>query len=185
MQEKIYIIEDYGEKKVFYLTAEDGADMDASLKKAAEFATADGVRGMLSEIPDEYLEKAGLCRKEIPVAFFPDTVLAISEMEKAGIYRAECRSCSSFEDGFCFKYGGSCNPSDENNCCRGDNVYELSYDDDERQFSKKLYIEEDNPKLEDVLEKIQSEFPEVKEILESDYNPEDWSIERMGYRLIL
>lgn len=185
MQEKIYIIEDYGVKKVFYLTAEDDADMDASLKKAAELATADGVQGMLSEIPEKYLQKAGLCRKEIPVAFFPDTVLAISEMEKAGIYRAECRSCCSFEDGFCFKYGGSCNPSDENDCCRGDNIYQISYEDIEHEFKQRLYIEEDDPKLEDILEKIQSEFPEVKEILESDYEPESWSFERTGYRLIL
>ena len=174
MQEKIYIIEDYGEKKVFYLTAEDSADMDARLKKAAELATADGVRGMLSEIPNEYLEKAGLRKKEILVTFFPDTVLAISEMEEAGIYRAECRYCSAFEDGSCYKYGGICNPSDENDCCHGDNIYELCYEDIEYEFSQKLYIEEKNPELEEILKKIQSEFPEVKEILESDYEPECW-----------
>lgn len=178
MQEKIYMIKDYAKTKILYLMAEDGVDMDARLEEAKQLAISDGVKGMFHEIPKKYLEKVGLYPKEIPVVYCPDTVLAVSKMEKAGIHFAECRDCDAFEEGSCYRYGGICNPSTENDCCHGYNIYELSYEDIEYEFRRILYIDNENPNAEETAKIIQEEIPEVKEILESDYEPECWMIHK-------
>ena len=47
-----------------------------------------------------------------------------TEQEKAGVYEATCRDCSSFEDGSCFRHGGLCDPNAcDSDCVHGDNIF--------------------------------------------------------------
>lgn len=175
MQEKLYIIEDYTEKNILFLTAEDGVDMDAQLEKAVALAKADNVEAYLSTIPDQYLEKVGLQRKNIAIKRQKECRLFETALEKAGIYHAQCRHCISFNKGYCLKHSKFVDPSENARCCHGMNIYGLGYDDGYVEFFFLLHINLDDQEPEEIAELIQNEFPEVREILNSKrYDPCYW-----------
>lgn len=84
-------------------------------------------------------------------------------LEKLGYGIARCRHCNSFEEGSCYRYGGTCNPDAANlDCLHGDCIAVLS---SEEKPGAGVCIELDDICDEETLEEVREQIPEITKAL--------------------
>lgn len=174
MNQKIVVFEDYGNRSTQLFAAPDGTDIEDALMKAVGYAAEAGETCLRSELPEKYLTKAGLTRIDIEVVRFGDGNIGLTPSEQAGIFRPECRYCDAFEEGTCWKYGGTCDPSDEEDCLRCNEKTTLTYEEDPVQS----FIITGDPLMPvEVAEITKDEYEDIKEIIENpDYDSSLWGL---------
>lgn len=126
---QIIVVNDCHHRKAAYLvTAEEGIDIQAAFKNAKEAALEEQETCSLSEIPEEYLEKEGLKRHQIPVWDVAEQKLYKSRLVEEGLKFAACRYCTSYYDGFCIRHHDFMDPGGNYLCFSGyTNVYQMQY----------------------------------------------------------
>lgn len=172
----LVVLGEYGYNSYLVLEHEDGTEVNCLLKKIVQDAITDGVEYTdVSKIPGKYFEKYGI--KKIDFSIFetetlPRILAPEKEYEKAGIHIACCRDCSSFDSGSCFKYGGRADPDSENDCCHGEEIYQLIYEDeDDLVYLKNSLVALDRDICpEDIKLLANEDFPDVKYFLENKEN---------------
>lgn len=175
MNQKIIVFEDYGNRGTQLFAAPDGTNIEDALMKAIGYAAEAGETCLRSELPEKYLTKAGLTRIDIEVARFGDGNIGLTRSEQAGIFRPECRYCDAFEGGVCWKHGGTCDPSDEDDCIHCGALKTLMYDGD---FVQNFIIDDDCMSAKELAEAAKTDYENVKEIMERpDYDCGLWSLE--------
>lgn len=125
------ILKDYAETETITFECATNIDSNAIwelINQAADLAEKDGFVGWAQNIPEKYFSEVGL--KVVPhlVAGIDNMKIGQTEQEKAGVYEATCRDCSSFEDGSCFRHGGLCDPNAcDSDCVHGDNIFRVEH----------------------------------------------------------
>ena len=158
------------------------------LYQAQNEAEKDGYIGTTSNIPETYLTKHGIKLTPIAPIIIHDISFGKTPAEKKGVYYACCRHCWHYENGVCGKYGGTCDPEDEEtDCITGDDIYILRYASESTLYDFILPLQlsintavskETIPWILDVIKENGDEISEDMEVLEQadDYDLENWSL---------
>lgn len=125
------VLKDYSEIETITFECEEkinADDVSTLMHQAADLAEKDGFVGWMQDIPEKYFLEMGLKVVPYAVAEIDNMKIGQTEQEKAGVYEATCRDCSSFEDGSCFRHGGLCDPNAcDSDCVHGDNIFRVEH----------------------------------------------------------
>lgn len=187
MKSTLLFIKDYGNTYPVILSAPDHIDIKDAFFAACNDAANDGIRFSSPHIPDKYLLKHHLKRENLPVMELQIHHYGQTPSEAGGVSYPTCRNCNSFEDGSCYRYGGICNPDDEEDCIHSESIYQLTYESDEHPFQCHVDItdeiaEKDNPIL-DILPLLLSNKDNtsktIQELIDSkDYDAAFWKLSK-------
>ena len=167
----LVVIGEYGYNSYLILEHEDGTEVNCLLKKIVQEAIEDGMECTdASEIPEKYFNKYGIKKIDFTMLeTLPKILAPEKEYEKAGIHIACCRDCLWFDSGSCFKYGCAADPDSENDCCHGDEIYQLIYEDEDNleYLDNSLVTLDRDICPEDIKLLANEDFPDVKRFLEN------------------
>ena len=163
MKKTIAFISEHTEEPiVFELSAPDTEKNIVSLfEKACDEAAQDGFRDFNYKVPKKYLSAFGLKLKRLRVSSI--------DIEKVGFWCMQvtpcaCRQCSAYEEGNCFRYGGTVDGfSIGDDCLHGTGGYKLFYGDSKVSgiiFETKL---EPDEAVEYILNSDEEPLEELKE----------------------
>lgn len=193
MSQKILIVKHYGNTDVKLLETWDDNDLVSTIDKAAKEAEKDGIVFETANIPEKYLEKQGIKIIPCDIVEIENRGYGMTEAQKNGIEAyATCKDCDSFEYGSCYRYGGICNPDDEQDCIHSCNTFEMCYDGNENDRLRTFIILDDDvkdrlsddphdPLLPWILEHVCNDNEFVRQKVDelkagTDYDPENWKI---------
>lgn len=124
----IFTAEGTGEPLAFWMRCEDG-DFATRFRTACETAVKAGWKGSNTAIPAKYLKAAGLSMRPVE-----SMVFRYDEIGDSPVSLCACRQCSAYEEGNCFRYGGTVDgfaTSDDlevRECIHGTGGVRLEYD---------------------------------------------------------
>lgn len=174
MNQKIICFEDYGIRKVQLFAAPEDVDIEVAFKEALKEAADEGITCLRSEIPEKYLERAGLERMDVQILEHDNCKISQTPAERAGIFRPECRFCDSFDAGICLKYGGACDPTDEEDCLHCSGLAFLLYDNKSIQS---FVVDDSTLSAGELAETVKAEYGSIQKIMDRpDFDRNLWSL---------